>query len=140
MQPLLQAISAKCAADATLTATFPGGLWGESAPEGTALPYVVQSVISSPVTCFYGSASRSEVQVKMSAYGIGRAATLAMAEALAAAFKDVTLTLSTGQNFDARQLSDPQPQLQGRDSSTTDDPEQGDVYAVHIVFEYAVRM
>ena len=140
MQPLLAAISTKFTADGTLTAAFPGGMWGEAAPEGTALPYVIQSVIAAPMTCFYGSASRSEVQVKMSAYGIGRDATLASAEALATAFKDVTLTLSTGQNFDARQVSDPQPQRQGRDSSTADDPGQGDIYAVHIVFEYAVRI
>jgi hypothetical protein len=65
---------------------------------------------------------------------------LAKAETLAAAFRNATLTLSTGQNIDARQLSDPQPERQGRDSSTADDPAQGDTYAVHITLEYAVRM
>src|SRR5580698_4432711 len=109
MQPLLEAISTKFDADSTLTAAFPGGLWGEAAPEGTALPYVIQNVIDAPVTCFYGSASQTEVQVKLSAYGIGRDATLQKAEVLTAVFKDATLTLSSGQNVDARQVSDPQP-------------------------------
>ena len=140
MQPLLEAISTKFAADSTLTAAFPGGLWGEAAPEGTTLPYVIQSVVGAPITWFYGSASLAQVQVRLSAYGIGRDATLAKGEALAAAFKDTTLTLSSGQNVDARQVSDPQPERQGRDSSTTDDPAQGDTYAVHVMFEYAVRM
>lgn len=140
MQPLLEAISAKFLADPTLTSAFPGGLWGEAAPEGTSLPYVVQSVIGAPVTWFYGSASVSQVQLRLSAYGIGRDATLVLAETLAVAFRDATLTLSFGQNVDARQVSDPQPERQGRDSSTADDPSQGEVYAVHIVFEYAVRM
>ena len=140
MQPLLEAISTKFAADSTLTAAFPGGLWGEAVPEETTLPYVVQSVIGSPVTWFYGSASLVQVQVRLSAYGIGRDATLGKAEALASAFKDATLALSSGQNVDARQVSDPQPERQGRDSSTADNPAQGDVYAVHITFEYAVRM
>ncbi len=140
MQPLLEAISAKFAGDTTLTAAFPGGLWGEVAPEGTALPYVVQTVAESSVTSFYGSTSRAEIQVKLCAYGIGRDTTLAKGEVLAAAFKDATLTLSSGQNVDVRQISDPQPQRQGRDASTADDLAQGDVYAVNITFEYAVRM
>jgi hypothetical protein len=140
MQPLLEAISTKFAADSTLTTAFPGGLWGEAAPEGTTLPYVIQSVIGAPITWFYGSASVAQVQVRLSAFDIGRDATLAKGELLAAAFKDATLTLSSGQNVDARQVSDPQAERQGRDSSTADDPAQGDVYAVHVTFEYAVRM
>jgi hypothetical protein len=140
MQSLLEAISARFAADSVLTAAFPGGLWGEAAPEGTALPYVVQSVVDAPVTCVYGAATRADVKVRLSAYGIGRDATMAKAELLAAAFKDVTLTLSAGKNYDARQLTGPQPERQGRDSSTADDAGQGDVYAVHVVIEYAVRV
>jgi hypothetical protein len=139
MQSLLEAISTRFSADEALTAAFPGGLWGEAAPEGTALPYVVQTVVGAPVTWFYGSASLAQVQVRLSAYGVGRDATLAGAETLAAAFKDATLALSSGQNIDARQVSDPQPERQGRDSSTADDPAQGDVYAVHVMLEYAVR-
>jgi len=140
MQSLLEAISTKFAADSTLTAGFPGGLWGEAAPEGTALPYVIQSVIGAPITWFYGSSSLAQVQVQLSAYGIGRDPTIAKAEVLAAAFRDATLTLSSGQNVDARQVSAPQPQREGRDSSTADDPAQDDTYAVHVTFEYAVRM
>jgi hypothetical protein len=140
MLSLLEAISTKFAGDSTLTAAFPGGLWGDAAPEGMALPYVIQSVIGAPMTWFYGSRSLVQVQVRLSAYGIGRDATLAKGETLAAAFKDAILTLASGQNLDARQVSDPQPERQGRDASTADDPAQGDVYAVHVMFEYTVRM
>ena len=65
---------------------------------------------------------------------------LVKAETLAAAFRDVTLTVAGGQNYDARLTSDPVPVREGRDASAADDPAQGDVFAVQVVFEFAVRM
>lgn len=139
MQALIEAIQSAFAANGTLTAAFPGGLWGDAAPEAVAMPYVVQRVLGAPVTSCYGTAKRLLVAVQFTAYGPGRDAMLGKAETLAAAFRDVTLTVAGGQNYDSRQTTDPVPVREGRDASAADDPAQGDVYGVSVVFEFAVR-
>ena len=139
MLTLLESIAAAFAADAHLPTLFPGGIWSEAAPEGTPPPYAIYKVTAAPLTAYYGSAEASEITVRFTAYGVGLDSTLSKCQTLAAFLRDRLLSLSSSQNYDARQTTDPIPERQGRDSSTTDDPAQGDVYAVHVTFAYAVR-
>ena len=71
MQALIEAIQSAFANDGALTAAFPGGLWGDAAPEAAAMPYVVQKVLAAPVTSCYGTSRHAAVEVRFTAYGPG---------------------------------------------------------------------
>ena len=68
MLPLLNAIYASFTADSALTAAFPGGLHRDQAPEGTAMPYVVSTVVSSTTGLAYNAGSRSATHIKFTAF------------------------------------------------------------------------
>ncbi len=109
MIQLLNAIQAAFTGNGALTAVFPGGIHRDIAPEGTAFPYVVTSVIASPTRTMYGQAKRTDTSIRFSAVGEGHNATGTAMDALTAAFDDVTLTLSSQQNCNVLRMGDPIP-------------------------------
>ena len=113
MKTLLESIHAAWSADPALALAFPGGFWADAAPEGTAMPYVIHSVQAAPATCCYGTARHVAALLRLTVYGIGHDAMLALSEELASSFRDVPVTLFAGQNYDARQIADPRRSVPG---------------------------
>lgn len=112
MQALLDAINSKFTGTPSLVSAFPGGYCRDRAPEGTAMPYVVSSVIASPSQPVYGNAKHSQTHIRFSAVGIGHDAIAALIETFDGVFDEAILTLSAGTNYDSTRLTDPIPMLE----------------------------
>ncbi len=132
MLPLLNAIYSKFTSDATLVSAFPGGLHRDRAPEGTAMPYVVSHVVANQSEFYYGATSRTHVQVRFNAYGVGHDACGALLETFIAHFDQALLTLSSGTNDSVVRLGDATPALHRHDA------QGNDVWEWSVAYEYAV--
>ena len=133
MLSLLNAIYAKFTGDAALTSAFPGSLHRDRAAEGAAMPYVVSHVVSSKTEFAYGGASRTETQIRFSAYGVGHDATGAAMQTLIGEFDFALLSLAGGAvNDTVVRLTDPTPKLHQHDANGND------VWEWSVVYEYGV--
>lgn len=93
---LPRAIAARWDAVDTLGSAFPGGLWRDLAPPGTAYPHAVFSILGT-VTDYMTSTpapSTSEGQVTITAYAATGDEADALAEVLLAAFNDAAMPLA----------------------------------------------
>ena len=133
MLALLNSIYAKFTGDSALTAAFPGGLHRDRAAEGTAMPYLVSHVISSKTEFAYGGASRTETQIRFSAYGVGHDAAGAAMSTFIGEFDFPLLSLAGGAANDAVvRLADPVPKLHQHDANGND------VWEWSVVYEYGI--
>ena len=132
MLSLLNAIYARFTADPSLTGAFPGGMHRDQAPEGTAMPYVVSRIVSAQSEFAFGGASRTIVQIRFSAFGVGHDATGALAELLASKFDGVLLTLATRTHDSLTRHADPAPILLRHDG------QGNDVWEWSVVYEYGM--
>ena len=82
MLTLLNALFSRFSADSALTTAFPGGFHRDRAPQGTTMPYLVSKVMSSDAHVSYGGSTRSVVQIRLAAYGVGHDAAGTLAEML----------------------------------------------------------
>src|SRR5665213_2895179 len=120
MLPLLNAIYSFFTSTGALTSAFLGGLHRDQAPPGTGMPYVVSKVVSSQTEFAYGGATRSNIQISFSAFGVGHDAVGALAETLVEQFDGASLTLSSGTNDVVLRKGDPTPTLHGQDGVGND--------------------
>jgi hypothetical protein len=132
MLPLLNAIYAKFTADPALVAAFPGGLFRDRAPEGTAMPYVVSHVVASKIAYAYGGPYRTDTEVRFSAYGVGHDATENAMQTLLGSFDDSLLSLSSGTSDAVTRTGEPTPALHRHDS------QGNDVWEWSVVYVYSV--
>jgi hypothetical protein len=131
MLALLNSIYAKFTGDSGLTSAFPGGMHRDRAAEGTAMPYVVSQVHSSKTEFAYGGTSRTETQIRFSAYGVGHDATGAAMQTLVSEFDFALLTLSgSAINDTVVRLTDPVPKLHRQDANGND------VWEWSVTYEY----
>ncbi len=121
MLPVQTAIRTAFTASAPLTVAFPGGLWLGQAPEGTAMPYAVQTTVAAPVTSVYGGRRYADgVLLDLAAYGNDHDAVGAAMDVLTGVFDDALLPLAAGTMFDARRTAGPVDQLMPPDGSGQD--------------------
>ena len=121
MTTIQTAIRAAFTASAPLTAAFPGGLWLGEAPEGTAMPYVVQTTVAAPLTSGYGGRRYADgVVIDFAAYGDDHDAVGAAMDTLTGVFDDALLPLATGTMFDTRRTAGPADQLMPPDGNGQD--------------------
>jgi len=132
MLPLLNAIYAAFTADAALVAAFPGGLFRDRAPEGTAMPYVVSHVVACKVAYAYGGPYRTDTELRFSAYGVGHDAVGSAMQTLLDGFDDSLLSLSSGTNDAVTRIGEPTPVLHRHDS------QGNDVWEWSVVYTYSV--
>lgn len=133
MLSLLNAIYSRFTGDSALTGAFPGGLHRDRAPEGTAMPYLVSHVVSSKCEFSYGGNSRTETQVRFSAFGVGHDATGALMQTFISEFDSTLLTLAGGAvNDTVLRLGDPVPALHHADANGND------VWEWAVMYEYGV--
>jgi hypothetical protein len=133
MLPLLNAIYSAFTSAGALTAAFPGGMYRDQAPEGTAMPYLVSHVVQSAVEHAYAGVARSTVRIRFSAYGVGHDATGTLMNALTSEFDNAPLTLSSGTNDSVWRLDDPTPKLHHHDGLGND------VWEWAVTYEYGIR-
>jgi hypothetical protein len=125
---LEDAIYAKAVATSAITTAFPGTTVGGITPpvaffsdlaiEGTALPFIVQTVIATPSTLKYGGVQRSECRYQFAIYaGGGKSAALLKAKTFTDVFDDLILTLATGKNVNTMRMNEPMARLESRDAN-----------------------
>jgi hypothetical protein len=134
MQALLDAINTKFTTTTALTSAFPGGYSRERAPETTAMPYVVSTLIAAPSQAVYGTTRHSQPYIRFSAVGIGHDAILALIETFCGVFDDVILTLSSGQNYDSQRVTEPVSLLE----PSTDSNNQ-EIWRWSVEYRFSVR-
>jgi hypothetical protein len=112
---LLAAIQTKWEATAALKAAWPGGLWLLAADPSVGLgnPYIVGTVIASPVDERYGGKRGYDVEIQFDAFGLNNTGT-ALRAGLAlfdTTFTGTLLSLGTGNgtNTDVLRMSAWQP-------------------------------
>lgn len=135
MLSLLQAIRRKFTADGTLMQAFPGGMFRDRAPEGTATyPYLVSTVASSPTESYYGGPHENSVAVQFTAYGVGHDATGTAMELFDSRFADSILQLTAGQqNVNCYRMLEPRPLMQ-----TAVDQSGQEIWAWTVTYVYVV--
>lgn len=134
MKTLLDAIYLQFTGSPTLTAAFPGGVHRDLAPENTANPYVVSTMVAAPSQAMYGTNRRADVYVRFSAVGVGHDATLALIETFTGVFDDSVLSLTSGQNYDALRVSDPVGFMEPKVNTDGDE-----VWRWTVEYRYSVR-
>lgn len=113
MLALLNAITAKFNATTALTTAFVGGYHLDRAPEGTAMPYLVGSVVAgaNAEQSVYGKIETEEVTFRFTAYGVGLVTAGTAAELVTSTFDETLLTLATGKMTNVLRRSAPTPRM-----------------------------
>jgi len=132
LSPLLTALRTKFTATGALTTAFGGGYHLDEAPAGTAMPYLVATVIGAPTDHKYGGVCRADIQIQFTGYGLADALLAAM-ETFCATFDEFVPTLSAGALTNTRRLGEPIPRLEEKDE------DGNDVYRCDLVYEFNVR-
>lgn len=150
MNNLLAAIITKIGATAALTTRYGTRYYLNSVPEGTALPFLVVSVLNAPRTESYGNTAHYTAQVQFSVFEEADATSGAEKNALTgialvtAAFDGITLTISGATNIDLYRENEPIATLQpGTNPTGPDNLEKSEnvtnVAAAHAVYQIAVQ-
>lgn len=110
MQNLLDAIKSFFTNNASgpLSGTITGGLFLNTAPEGTLMPYATYRLIGSPTTQTY-VASFTEPMIDFGIVGVDAKDTLVLCEALRDAYAGSLLTLASGKMLNSILAMDPIP-------------------------------
>ena len=118
----------------SLAGSITGGLYIGVVPPGTAAPYAVMNVISSPTTQTYGTVGGfTEPEIQFTVRSSGAAAALALAESLRDAYKNQVLSLSSGKMLNTVLTQDPIPEPQ----DPTQDESGNDSFGWIISFRFA---
>lgn len=135
LSPLLTALHTKFATTSSLTSAFPGGFHLEEAPEGTAMPYLVYTVIAGPTDQMYGGVTRDDVQIQFTGWGIDGAALLGAVETFYGVLDAFVPALGSGNGAvsNCRRLNIPLPRLEAKDQ------DGNDTYQCYASYEFNVR-
>ena len=95
-----------------LVSAFPGGLWGELAPENLAAgTYLIMSVLAAPSVRTYSGTDDGAISVRFQSIAIGKTTAGTAINQVLATFDDNALVLASGQCYDARRASRPTSSL-----------------------------
>lgn len=135
MLTLIPAMSVAFAGNATLTAAFSAIRISEES-EGAAMPYVRVTPIAAPRDVMYGGTGRATPQFQFDVIGKDFEAVRLKMAAFIGQWDSITLTLATGQLYDATRITDPMP-LPG--PLGKDESADTDVWGWTVTYSYATR-
>lgn len=137
MTPLLDAIVSKFTS-ASLNATITGGIHADIASPGTAMPYLVYTVITAPKDPSYGSENPYTATIQFTVFGTQNKTTGTLALAAATAYRAL-LSLSGATNTQAIQTLEPFPVKQPPEDRTGKDASIVDVWGWVWEVDYTVE-
>lgn len=138
-QQLCNAIYSAFTGNSPLVAAIPGGLSRDRAPEGTAMPYMVYTIISAPNEALYVGKNRGTFDVQFTLIGQGHDTQGTNMDTFIGVFDETQFTLGAGVNFFQQRMDGPRSEMAASPESGDKSATMADVWQWMTMIRYSIQ-